>query len=1200
MSFVFPRDSKRAKMGRFLSGIVLPLLLLTGALLNWSLISLADLLASLFIQLTDPKLGFRCRRQSLVSCRCSLGKADWFHKNKFPRNFLRSKIVRNQGKWVVVSNSSVHNFRLIQDQSWRSPSVTYFLVVQLLLALVALVEIYGSRFSLDSREASCLGHLFSSFEWIGSHLRVLCCLLLPAVQLVVGISHPSWVSLPFFICSCIGLVDWSFTSNFVGLYRWWRYLLFYAGLNIVLLYVYQLPVEFSSMFQWVADSIGLYKISAKSEWSEVCTAFSLLLFYFMLSFIRCDLMEMDVIVSTRESSLTEKLLPSKHSFFIRESRSGVRHPNVLLWGAVFRIFSINFFTYGFPISLLALSFWSFHFASPMCIWITCICWLCSITLSHRCFTCTRLNGLLLVFILMWAASTYVFNVAFTVLNKKLQKDMEIWETIGLWHYPIPGLFILAQFCLGILVAMGNLVNSSVFLYLSDEDGQSTDGNHAVEEREETKVLIVATIAWGLRKISRAMVLALILLIALKPGVVHAVYMVFFMIYLLSHTISRRIHQSLILLCEAHFTLLYILQLSLISKVIKQKGWLALEILSQLGLLDHANSGDFMKIAGLACFCAIHNHGFEMLFSFSAIVQHTPFPPIGWSILKAGLNKSVLLSVYTSTTRVSKSDNSSHERRIALYLTAIGQKFLSAYRSCGTYIVCLTILLAVYLVKPNYTSFGFLFLLFIWISGRQLVEKTRRRLWFPLKVYAVGVFSFTYSLSVFVSFETWWSRMTDLGPAFGYNPDASMFKNVWESLAVLIVMQLHSYERRQSKFFKSDDFDMLKLRTFSFIKRLLIWHSEKILFFALLYASLSPISAFGFLYLLGLVICSTLPKSCRVPSKLFLVYSGFLLMVDYLFQMWGEQAEMFPGQTYSYLSIFLGLRMFRPGFFGLESGLRGKVLVIVACILQYNVFYWLEKVPCHNGSRGKWEEPCALFGSAEGQNGISFCTKECKPSTNASPLLKKQKGAISNSWPSFHIGLSEDSERPDPMSSEAGGLEGSSTKNYSYRCTWGGSKGNQKWNEKGIHVLRKERLEMQKTTLKIYMKFWIENMFNLFGLEINMIALLLASFAVLNAISLLYIASLAACVLMPRHVIRKLWPIFVFSFASVLTLEYLAIWLNLTSWMEHTPTEANVPCHDCWRSSDLFFHYCKKCWLGIVVDDPRMLISYYMVFMLSVF
>ena len=44
--------------------------------------------------------------------------------------------------------------------------------------------------------------------------------------------------------------------------------------------------------------------------------------------------------------------------------------------------------------------------------------------------------------------------------------------------------------------------------------------------EETKVLIVATIAWGLRKSSRAIMLALIFLIAMKPGFIHAVYSMF--------------------------------------------------------------------------------------------------------------------------------------------------------------------------------------------------------------------------------------------------------------------------------------------------------------------------------------------------------------------------------------------------------------------------------------------------------------------------------------------------------------------------------------------------------------------------------------------------------------------------------------------------------------------------------------------------
>ena len=58
--------------------------------------------------------------------------------------------------------------------------------------------------------------------------------------------------------------------------------------------------------------------------------------------------------------------------------------------------------------------------------------------------------------------------------------MDIWDMVGLWHYSTPGFFLLAQFCLGILVALGNLVNNSVFLCLSDEDGQSPNDNSTME------------------------------------------------------------------------------------------------------------------------------------------------------------------------------------------------------------------------------------------------------------------------------------------------------------------------------------------------------------------------------------------------------------------------------------------------------------------------------------------------------------------------------------------------------------------------------------------------------------------------------------------------------------------------------------------------------------------------------------------------
>lgn len=153
------------------------------------------------------------------------------------------------------------------------------------------------------------------------------------------------------------------------------------------------------------------------------------------------------------------------------------------------------------VSLFALSFWSFHFASLCAFGL--LAYVGYIIYAFpSLFQLHRLNGLLLVFILLWAISTYIFNVAFSFLNTKVGKvisslcakvsttlrklrcklttsviniqDMQIWEMVGLWHYTIPGFFLLAQFGLGMLVALGNLVNNSVFLYLSEESSRSSN------------------------------------------------------------------------------------------------------------------------------------------------------------------------------------------------------------------------------------------------------------------------------------------------------------------------------------------------------------------------------------------------------------------------------------------------------------------------------------------------------------------------------------------------------------------------------------------------------------------------------------------------------------------------------------------------------------------------------------------------------
>lgn len=58
--------------------------------------------------------------------------------------------------------------------------------------------------------------------------------------------------------------------------------------------------------------------------------------------------------------------------------------------------------------------------------------------------------------------------------------------------------------------------------------------------EETKVLIVATVAWGLRKCSRPIMLTLIFLIAMKPGFIHAVYSMHYKTLIFLAVISSKI------------------------------------------------------------------------------------------------------------------------------------------------------------------------------------------------------------------------------------------------------------------------------------------------------------------------------------------------------------------------------------------------------------------------------------------------------------------------------------------------------------------------------------------------------------------------------------------------------------------------------------------------------------------------------------
>ncbi|XP_074312183.1 piezo-type mechanosensitive ion channel homolog isoform X3 [Silene latifolia] len=225
------------------------------------------------------------------------------------------------GGWSLVDSSWVKLVGFMGFQSWRSPTVIFFFALQLLVGLVCLAVLFRHKLGLVPWRVSCWGRFSSILVQLGSYVKVFSCFSFPAIQLAVGICHPSWVSLPFFICSCVGLVDWSLTSNFSGLFRWWRPLQLYAGFNILLLYMYQ-PMELPALINQIAKFIGLYKISAESGWLELCSCLSLIGFYTFLSFIKEDLEEMEFMMSGIENDLSEQLLPARHSFFIRQSSFG--------------------------------------------------------------------------------------------------------------------------------------------------------------------------------------------------------------------------------------------------------------------------------------------------------------------------------------------------------------------------------------------------------------------------------------------------------------------------------------------------------------------------------------------------------------------------------------------------------------------------------------------------------------------------------------------------------------------------------------------------------------------------------------------------------------------------------------------------------------------------------------------------------------
>lgn len=97
--------------------------------------------------------------------------------------------------------------------------------------------------------------------------------------------------------------------------------------------------------------------------------------------------------------------------------------------------------------------------------------------------------------------------------------------IGLWHYSTPGLFIFAQYSLGILVATDIFVSNNIAHSVSElESPSGEDPNGALDEdQEDRKVAVLAVIAWFVRRSAHVISLILIFNVGMKEGLLHAVY-----------------------------------------------------------------------------------------------------------------------------------------------------------------------------------------------------------------------------------------------------------------------------------------------------------------------------------------------------------------------------------------------------------------------------------------------------------------------------------------------------------------------------------------------------------------------------------------------------------------------------------------------------------------------------------------------------
>jgi hypothetical protein len=454
-----------------------------------------------------------------------------------------------------------------------------------------------------------------------------------------------------------------------------------------------------------------------------------------------------------------------------------------------------------------------------------------------------------------------------------------------------------------------------------------------------------------------------------------------------------------------------------------------------------------------------------------------------------------------------------------------------------------------------------------------------------------VFITRYTLSTFPVLqnyaESWISLYLDLG----FDPNASVFQHIWDPLVILIVMEIFKFERAQNVPVTEDseqtgDRIDSNLGYTGFLKRLLILHIGKLLTIAVFCAAIMPVSAIGFIYLIMLLATCNMSKTSRLPGQTYAIYTALVVMGEYLFQMWGQDLEMFAGQQHGEFAHWVGLWQFEEGFWGVEAGLRSRVLVLIMCIVQCTTLGWLELLPSSLRVNERYEEPCLLF--------LPY-TRQTRSmpqfSERPDPSVKRPQRNVhvhDNQTVARTLSLQLNAAGPEATSSTSYSRSaGSGIENETLRATklespGGSSLESRRQLKRVMTSLKQERYDAQLRTLSIYVKHTAEHFFQLYGLELSMLALLISSFALLNVFSLLYIAILALCIILSRRALRTLWPFFVLIFASIMVSEYVVLGKTPPPWIlpPSFKAEDEINCHDCWTDYSSHYTYCWHCWLGM--------------------